>query len=319
MWMTTEDARSDFILAAVMAFFVPQLLQFLILLLSFVNQIAFGLLNSLLAASWFQALILIVSVWAITGLMPLYLARYREQGASAFGLDHEGAAIGPGILLALPIPATFITSRALGPSPTVGGSLVDRTIDASLGTIALLSLDLIALIQNLVLIVLIFVGPLLLVSFLHVRARDGFREVTISLTEALRTFGMGAVAAGFVLGLLNVVAANIGFLQLVFNTLGLAALVLIADRLVEPGVTTSRAAIVAPGVAILIATIVLRGGGLFSANLLADLFNGTMAAGFAIVVSVVLQTRRYAWSVVPMFAAAAIWPARMTVANVFWG
>ncbi len=88
----------------------------------------------------------------------------------------------------------------------------------------------------------------------------------------------------------------------VLEPLALAAVVLLADRLVQPRVTTSRATILGPAIVALLLQVELFGGAF-----LTSLREGLLAAGFVVIMAVLVETRQAAWAVVPLFAAASFY------------
>lgn len=289
MWMTQDDARSDFVLAA-----APAVLYQLV-----AGELVPRVLGSFARNSFLQAALL----FAFTGLAPLWLARYRGQGAAAFGLDkgREGlvagfslAAVFLGVHLVYGLGSDLgVLNGALGvfvglrTTPTVGGGL--SLVDA-VGLLAL--------------VVARVAGTVLLTTFLTTRARHAFRELDMSRVEALRTYGM-ATAAG--LGLLGVLLA-LGPNRLLFTlgpAVGAALVVLLADRLVEPGVTSSRWTMIAPGIVLVLVEVGVFG---LLRDPLDTLFTGGLIFVTALVASVLVETQRHAWAVVPMLAASVVWP-----------
>lgn len=299
MWITREEALSDFVLAgatAVLGWIVP----------SYLARLGFypsqGLLAELLLLGW---------LFALTGLVPLLLARYRKQGAAAFGLDGERAGMRAGILLAIPVGAVGVIALwtgSLGNAPLP----LER---AALGLLGLGSsaLGLLLLAAR---VAVVGAGSVLLLAFLTVRARDGFRGTPVSQLEALRTYGLGAVGAAAVLGLLAVVAGAVGAIGLLVTLAALVAAVLLTDRLLVQGGETARATVLAPAiVAFLIRFETQTGGflaGLFGPRLLLGLYAGCVAAALVIVVAVLVETRVYAWAVVPLLVATALYPSPLT-------
>lgn len=284
MWMSSEDARSDFVLAAAAAAFGPILQSFLTGLPLYPRS---GTVGVVLALAW---------LFASTGLVPLLLARYRGQGAAAFGLDEGREGLSVGAIVALPLVAFGWLSFWAGSAGPVG-ALFGRIGEPSLSTTWML---------NLLVLVVALVGVLLLYTFLVVRARDAFKPTHVTQVEALRTFGVGAVGVALVLGLLLAVGTTLTVAGVMLRLAGLLGAILLVDRYVEPGDMTTRATVLAP--AIVAAVLwVLSSGGLFSGGLLSGLYAGAVAGATAIVVAILLETRRYAWAVIPLVAAAVLY------------
>lgn len=298
MWADTEEARSDFVLTAAALVFGGFIVS-LVAMLPFYPRS--GIVAALLSLAW---------LFALTALVPLLLARYRDQTADAFGLDTGREAVVPGLALAAPVVvAAVLRSVLLGGTPVravLGRFAGAGGFDPRLADPAGAALSLFDLVLAALTVAVLTVGGVLLYTFLTTRARDGFRRVELPLTQALRSFGMAAAGIAALLGLLRSIAGA-GLLPTLVTVAGLVALVLLADRLIPAGVTTGRAAILGPAVVALVAAVVGTGG-LFG-NLLGGLFVGSLAGGVAIVIACLVESRRAAWAVVPMVAAMAVYPA----------
>lgn len=304
MWMNPDEARSDFILAAATAVlgpFVVNLVADLPFYPSF-DSLLFDLLR-------------IVWIFSLSGLVPLLLVRYRDQGLAGFGLGADRSGVSQGLLLAAPILVIGVLRTwsviplpralfgrlglAFGGNPVINGDSTSAALDLTL---------------TLVELVAAFAGLLLLFTFLTTRARDGFRQTAVTQVEALRTFGMATAAAALLLGGLNSLGGTTSGTAVLLNVGGLVAIILLADRLVSPGVETSRATVMAPALVALLLHVV-RGGGLFSSNLAFGLYAGAMAAGVAIAIAVLVETKRFAWAVVPAAAMMVLYPTCLSPLN----
>jgi hypothetical protein len=285
MWADTEESRSDFILAGAVAIFGP-LLYFFVIQVFPVRRL--GLVGALVEA---------ILIFAIAGLVPLLLARYREQGAAAFGLDvpvREG--ISAGLLVAAPAVAVGLLAlfRRFGAEPLL-----------LVGELRLILAGPAAALVLLVQLAAIFVGALLLYTFLTAKARHGFARNEIPQLEALRTFGMGAAGVGVVLGLLVAAQGRIALSQLFLEGVALVVIVLLTDRLVASGATTTRATVLAPAIVALIVRVELFG----PTGFLFTLRQAVLGAGLVVVLVILLETRRYAWAAVPILAAVLLYPS----------
>ncbi len=283
MWANPEEARSDFILAAAAAIFGPLLLRLFA---------PFGL-GALQRRGPVGGTLFVLAAFAFTGLVPLLLARYRGGGLAAFGLDTPRSAISAGLLAAAPLVLVglvewWATSRSL---PRALSGVFAPVIDDPFG-LAFVALGALAL----------FLGSLLLFTFLAVKARDGFARTEFSQLQMLRTFGLASAGAAALVGLLLLPTGLIALEAAFLEPLALAAVVLLADRLVEPRVTTSRATIIGPAIVALLLQLELFGG-----EFLTSLRQGLLAAGLVVVVAVLIETRQAAWAVVPLFAAASFY------------
>ena len=281
MDLSYDDARSDFILAAAAAIFGSLGFEFLL-------RIVGGWLPE--GPIW-SSLLRGVMLFVITGLVPLLLNRYRKLGRAGFGLEGSPSGIVAGLVLILPFTLVAIIVAA-----THGGA-AGR---ASIGLLSLLGPDVESL-AAFVELALTFLGSLLLVSFLTVRARDGFRQTEVSQLEALRTYGAGAAAGALLLALLIAIGTRPDPDILLLQAVGAFALVLVADRLVAANTRTTRATILAPAIVTLVSWVVPFG------DLLGSLFLALIAGAATVVVAVLIETRQRAWAIVPLVAATVIY------------
>lgn len=292
MWLSPDDARSDFILAA-------SALVFGTLVVEFVTRIPFypdGSLQGWLFPVWVVVLMVVPA---------RFLANHREQGTEAFGLVGDRAGVGDGILLVAPLLAAGYVRGFSGGN--VLGALFGRLSWFTVTGGGLVDLDLATVALALAILVTGGVGSMYLFGLLVVRARDGFRATDMPLLEALRTYGLGAVAIGTLLGLMLSLAGNVGPAWVVLLDSGaMVAVILLTDRLVATNDRTTRATVLGPAIVAIVAFVFSIGGGLFGGNLAASLYRGTMAASVAIVLAVLIETRRSAWLAVPL-VAATIW------------
>lgn len=297
MWMTPEDSRSDFVLAAATTLFGFVVIELVTALPLYPSS---GLVAELLLLFW---------VFALTGLVPLLLVRYRNQGLGGFGLDDDRASLGPGLLVALPLAVvwflkalgTFSLTEALLGRLAVGAT-PDPTVSGGAGSATEAAFELVV---AALLVVVLGIGGALLFTFLAMRSREGFRRTEMRLVEGLRTFGMAIVGAAFVLGLLASfgVLAN-GFVGVLLDVGGLAVMILLTDRLVATTTSTSRATLLAPSIVALVLHVFQ-----FRGNLILGIYAGVLAAGVVLVMTSLVETRRHAWAAVPVAAVAALYPS----------
>lgn len=305
MWLSTEEARSDFILAA-------SALVFGTLVYQFIFSLPFYPRGSL--SLW------LLPVWAVLLMIvpARFLAGYRDQDLEAFGLGSDRSGLADGLLLVAPLVAVgYVRGFSDG---NVLGALLGRLRNIATASPGLAALDLQQLVLSIVLLGVAGVGTILLFGLLVTRARDGFRATEMPLLEALRTYGLGAVAIGTVFGLLISLAdGGTPTWPVLLEGLAMAAVVLLADRLVASGDRTNRMTILAPAIVAAVAFL-LRGGGFFSQNLALSLYHGAMAASVAIVLAVLIETRRSAWAAVPLIVATVWAPtcATLPVAPFIW-
>ena len=292
MWLNPEEARSDFILAASALVFGTLVVDFLFRLPFYPS----GQLSVWLTPVWVVLLMIVP---------PRFLANYRDQGSEAFGLVGDRSNLGDGLLLITPLVAVgYLRGFSDG---SVLGALLGRLRGFTPTGGSLVQLDLTSLVLGVVILVAAGVGIMLLFGMLVVRARDGFRATDMPLLEALRTYGLGAVAIGTVLGLLiSLTGAGPPTWAVLLEGLAMVAVILLTDRLVANGDRTSRATILAPAIVAIVAFIFAMGGGLFSSNLALSLYRGAMAASISVVLAVLIETKRSSWAAVPL-VAAMVW------------
>lgn len=292
MWLNTEEARSDFILAASALVFGTLVVDFLFRLPFYPG----GQLSMWLTPVWVVLLMIVP---------PRFLANYRDQGNEAFGLIGDRSGLGDGILLAAPLVAAGYVRGFSGGN--VLGALLGRLQGFAATGGSLAPLDLLTLLLGVIVLTAAGIGVMLLFGMLVVRARDGFRATDMPLLEGLRTYGLGAVGVGTVLGLLiSLTGAGPPAWAVLLDAGAMVAVILLTDRLVASGDRTSRATMLAPAIVAMVAFIFSMGGGLFSENLAVSLYRGAMAASFAVVLAVLIETKRAAWAAVPL-VAAMVW------------
>lgn len=297
MWMSTEDARSDVILAGATAVFGTAVLNLVARLPFYPRD---GIAGDLLRLVW---------LFALTGLVPYLLTRYRKLGPESYGFETGRAGWSQGLLLAVPIVIAGVL-RGLPVRGSVMHALLGRLSPRTAGdpTIVdpggaganLLADGVIAV----ALVALLAVGALLLYGFLTVRGRDAFAQRDLSATEAIRTFGLIAVGSALVFGLLEAIGPTLSVVGVLINVAALLALVLLGDRLVPHGAGTVRAAVLTPVIVAFLAHVLL----LFRDDLLFALYSASLAAGMVVVLASIIEGRAYAWAIVAPIVATAIYP-----------
>ncbi len=291
MYISPDDAKSDVILAAATLLFGG-------LARTIVAQLPLYPRQGVLALAFDL-------VWLVllTAAVPWWLSRYRGDGLAAFGLDGDRGALGGGVLLATPIiVASVIATFVMGFGITTGllGDL-GRVLVFGEGQVVLLAA------ASLGRFVLLTAGATLVISFLAVRSREAFpRSPDTSLTELLRTFGMGAAGIALVIGLLRSISPTFGILSVLIQVPAVVAVLLLADRRIPSRVAVPRATIVAPAIVVLVVHI-FAFGGFFRGDLAAGLYAGSLGAAVAIAISALVQLRGVAWAIVPLLAAAHWW------------
>ena len=294
MWISSEDARSDFILAAAAVFLGVQLVSLVTAIPGYPRTGAPFLVLSL---AW-TVLIACGAPWA--------LARYRNQVPAAFGLAPEDrGGVAPALIVASPLLVGYVLATLFtGDLGAVALALLGR-FTVLTPTIADFQLTF-ELVVIMLAVLVLAVGSAITGSFLAVRARDSFRSPDMDLTELVRTYGLGAVGLSFVMGLLTVVRDNGSFSSLLVRTAALLAVVLLADRYVPPRLTLPRATIIAPAVAILVLWIIAFGGP-FGGDLLLGLAAGTAAAAIMVAASALVHVR-HGLAATVLLAASVVYP-----------
>jgi hypothetical protein len=231
-------------------------------------------------------------VLALTALVPLLLIRSRASSGAgartvpgALALDGPPATAAPGLPLALPVAlAGTIAMITAGFTPTT----------AALGRLSGPPLEALQ-------IVALSVGSLVAIVFLVRRGAAGFlRSPDWTLRRLLRTYGMGTTALALVAGLLRVPLGG-SFVRVLTNATALAAVVLLADRLLDARTSAPRLAVLLPAGLVLYLHITTAGLGV-------GLVAGALAAGMTVIVGTLALSERGAWTTVPVLVAVHLWP-----------
>jgi hypothetical protein len=234
-------------------------------------------------------------VLALTALVPLLLLRSRSAGLAgaspirSLGLagPPQGAAAGLPLALPVALAGTF-AMISVGTSP--GAALIGRLSGAPLQVVQVLGLS---------------AGSFVFVVFLARRGAEAFpRSPEWALRRLLRTIGMGAAALALVAGLLRV-PLGADPLRVTVNAAALAAVVLLADRMLGARVAVPRLALMLPAGLVLYLHLTTFG---FSVGLQA----GALAAGVITVMSALALSARGAWPVIPLVVAVHLWPTCLT-------
>jgi hypothetical protein len=293
VYLAPDDAKSDVILVAAVIAFGGAARGFVVSLPLYPQQGALALVLDL------------VWIVVLTALVPVLLARYRGDGLAAFALEDGPGGVGTGLLLAAPVVGLGLLLGAwvLGDPTAMLLGQVGRT--AAAGVVG------VDVVVRLLGILALSIGTLVVVAFLAVRGREGFpRSPVTSLTALVRTIGMGAVGLALVLGLLRAlgttspaIAAGVAAASAVAG----AGVVLLTDRLIPTGVEVPRAAVLAPVVVVLVASV-LAAGGVFRGGLFSGLYTGALGATTTVAVAALAHTRRGAWVAAPAVLAVHWWP-----------
>ncbi|MBY5163735.1 hypothetical protein [Salsipaludibacter albus] len=281
MWISREAAFSDVVLAPAGVV---------------VGAGVVGLLR--LVPGWPDGLVgtIVTVVLAIVVMIgwPTWLARQRGE-TSATPAPLDAGDVGRSALLGLPIVAAGILSSLAAGLP------LDR---AAFGRLAVIPVSPEGIAQ-MTLLVVAALGSFLLVVLVARRAAHAFRSPDMSVTAGLRTYGMGFAAAAAVLQLLFSLAYDQPFSRGLAVGVALAVTVLLADRLVPPGLAATRAAILTPAI-VAAALWIVQGGFLLGGPLLPRLAGAATAGTLALCMGAAVQAgRTWATALVPL--AATIW------------
>ncbi|MFU8839612.1 MAG: hypothetical protein ACNA8R_02690 [Nitriliruptoraceae bacterium] len=299
MFIDADDAKTDVILAGALAVLGPTLLG-LLTRLPLLPRTGVG-----------AVLVELVALALLTLLVPLWSARYRRDGAAAFGFAEGGG----GRLRVAGTTGTTAAALQLAAPVLLLGMLLAALLSSQASVIALGRVGLalrttdpvLSLVLTLAQIAVLGVGSLVLTGFLSVRGRAGFpRSPDVSLTELVRTFGLGAVGVALLTGLVRLATgADVRVVGL--NLLALVAVLLLADRLVPHGVSVPRSTVAAPLVVVVLMQT-FAAGGLFGGGVLTGLHRGALAAGVVLTIASLAATRRGVAAAIPLVLAVHWWP-----------
>ena len=261
MYMSPDDARSDFLLAAIVFVIGPGLVSALLR-----NT---GSLLENQAGRW--AVAILVPVLTIAA-MPLWLMRYRGEGWRSL-LNGTGDAVLVGAGLGVPI--------VLG---TMAGDLVAGTsvVDSLTGQLQepVITVN----------VVLSWLSVGILVIFLHHRAEYAFRSITEDAAMLAQRAAMVAVGGAYRLDPdRRCAGVSIGTLA---APLGIGAAYLLATRLVPPKGTAERWQVWSPLIVLAVGSVsifALLGDGL---SFVATVRSGGMLCGIGLVAVMGLEARK---------------------------
>lgn len=198
MYLSADDARSDFFLAAALYVIGPSLVSLLV-------DGAPGLVRWT-AAVWVLAVVVPVLT---TAAMPLYLMRYRDERFSSLFTGGVGA-LGLGVLLAAPLLVGVLIGEVVGGGrPGLLGEVLRPVIVA--GVIAR------------------WASLAVLAVFLYRRAEYAFRPISESQSTLVRQAGIAAAGTVVVASVLLLLDER-PFAALI-PAVGLALVYLLAERL----------------------------------------------------------------------------------------
>ena len=288
MYIASEDARTDVILAGATTVFGSAVWSFVASLPLYPQG---ALVGGFLDVLW---------ILALTALVPVLLARHRGDGAAALGLSGPSGRWPLGLLYLVPVGLL-----GLGIELLLGRELVPALLGRLAGpagtgspTVLLLTVAQIAALT---------VGALVLVGFLAVRGREAYPGSPLTpLTGLVRTVGLVAVIAAAVLGFVRVLTGASGAV-VALHVVALAAVLLVTERFVPRGVTPPRTVVVTPLIVVLLAQLTATGGIIFG-DLASGLYATALALGATVAVAVLTQTTARAWAALPLLVAVHWWP-----------
>lgn len=280
--LASDDAQTDVILAGATAVFGVSLRAFLV------------------SSAWYpQALTVrraldVVWILALTAVVPILLSRHRGDRLAAFGIKTSGMFREPALL----IPAFFLISVTYLLLPgllTTPQAIFGRATDP-FGVVETVALA---------------CGAYLLITFVSVRAKDGYlRSPDVSLKRLVRTGGVIAAAVTVTAGLLRALGprptATTALVALLYGAT-LVMLMFLTDRAVPYGMTVSRASIAAPVVLVAIAHVFATGG-LFLGDLLTGVFLAAIATGTTLLIASRTHLPNGTIALVPYLLVIHLWP-----------
>jgi hypothetical protein len=240
MFIAPDDAKTDVILVGAVFVFGRAVQR--IIVTNVPGYPTAGFAGRLLAVLW---------ILALTAFVPVLLARHRRDRLAAFGLDGPRASLSVGLLLALPVIGAGLLRIAVpgGPADIMVVGRLARALLPAGGPDPALFIVVVAELAAL------SIGTLLAVSFLAVRAREGFpRSPELPLTQLIRTVGLIAIATAGVLGLLNALRlrAPASVLEVLIDVAAIAVLLALVDRRVPRDLVVPRSTVIGPVVVVLL-------------------------------------------------------------------
>jgi hypothetical protein len=263
MYTSTDEARSDLILAGAAYLFGPLLLGFLLGWIPFIAQPMYVL----------QPLL-------VTLLVPLLLMRYRREPRAMYGLTHVSpAAVGLGLAAAVPVVVTVWVSDLLG----AGLFRVPRAF--GLGPALVLAHRL-----------ALWIGLAGLAVYATVKARDAFAGSPRTLREAVRDVGriLGIVGvAATILLLLGLLArGDRPVIDLLLLPLGVAGTVVLVTRGLRGPSASQRAVLVVPLVLLALRPFLLTFDAL---TFVQGVWHASLLGGIGLAMAALMQSRGSAW------------------------
>lgn len=271
MYLSTDDARSDFFLASATYLLGGILIRFLLDLVGGVFDNEIGL--------WFLTIAIPILIIAA---MPLFLMRYRDESWSLLWAGGaEGA--GRGAVLGLVVAAGAMLGSVLGGSaPLESVPLLEpgRLVVARLAQ---------------------WLSLAVLVVFLHRRGEYAFRPISERYEVLTRQAGIAVLGAAGVASLLLLPAG--GSIGLLGGPIGFAVAYLLATRTMQPSGMGERWQVWAPLIVLAIGEIAIFSALGAQVQFVAQVRSAGMVCAFGLLSIMALDARRGG---VTAFAMAAV-------------
>lgn len=259
MYLSADDARSDFFLAAALYVIGPSLFALIV-------QALPGLFSNT-AGLWFAAVVVPILT---TAAMPLYLLRYREQ---SFAVLRSGG-VG-GLLTGLTVASVLVIATLVG--EVVGGGQPGQ-----LGTLLTP--------RNVLSLVARWGSLAVLAVFLYTRAEYAFRPISERQEVLVRKAGLATVGTAAVSTVLLLLDGRP--IASVIAAAGLVGVYVLAERLLPQTGVGERWWVWAPVITLALGPVrivsLFLGGGSF----LASAQQGAAVALFGLVVVMAMHNRR---------------------------
>lgn len=278
MWMSTEAARSDVVLAPAGLWVGGQVISLLVATPLWPRNV--------LGAALLAALTVVVAIgW------PLWLARMRDDSVVGGGL-----AVGDlvaGLVASLPLFGAGVAIAWLQGAGLASLSGIGASLGMSLESLLVLAM-----------ILATALGSWLVITLVARRAAQGYGGVTMSSKGILRTYGLAMAGGTTLLLLLATATTRARWWSALLIGVGLALVVLLVDGLLA-GRDVDRTVAFVP--AIVAAVLwVFRGGLLLGGDLLTDLASAALGATIALCMGLLVQEDR-AWAALPLPLVLALW------------
>lgn len=271
MYTSPEEARSDLFLAGAMYLFGPLLL---------------GIVFDIVPVGRIPGVRDVVAValpLVTTALVPYLLIRHRKEPWSGYGFNRVTAqALGLGAFIAIPmVIGSMVVALLSGGTATM---VFDPLNDGLWGVLSRMTQ---------------IGGVVFLAVYVTVKARDAFRQDYVTVREGLQLIGRWVAGISLASLLLLGVAGGIDGsgateLRLVLMLAGLVGSWALAVRGLRGPSVTSRQVMLTPTVLLALGPFALS---LSGARFLSSVWQAGFAGGMGLLVAVLLESKRSAWTV----------------------